>query len=293
MGKAIGDALGAASEFLAEREVSATFGILRDYRAREWFAPGEFTDDTSMALWMAEAIIKGDGVEANAVGDAWVEWMETDGRGIGCQTLKALTLIQHGMAPLDAGRRVWQDSGRRAAGNGAVMRCTPIGLLRFRDQERLVAESILTSQITHYDPRCTWGCVAVNTAIAAILRREPDPRERAMEAVRGRNPELEEGLAAAAQEPIADMRLDGRNQGYTVLTTNVAFAALEQYDDFEDAIVAIINKGGDADTNAAVAGALLGARYGTAELPPEWVDGLVGRERVVRAAEGLMEMATG
>jgi ADP-ribosylglycohydrolase len=88
------------------------------------------------------------------------------------------------------------------------------------------------------------------------------------------------------------MRLDGRDQGYTILTTKVAFAALEQYYDFEDGIIAVINKGGDADTNAAVAGALLAARGGTAELPPEWADGLVGRERVVRAAEGLLELAS-
>jgi len=293
LGLAIGDALGAAVEGIKEEQVAELYGTVRDYHPTAGFQLGEFTDDASLALAMAEAIIAQGKVDLDAIAEAFLHWKRTDGRGIGRLTWEALNLLEAGEKPLDAGRLAWERSGKRSAGNGAVMRCAPIALLHWRDQQRLVEDSIVTSQITHYDPRCTWSCVAVNTAIAALVRGESDPLVQAKAAVDGHDSELEQALDAVETEALADMKLDGWDMGYTILTTKAAFAALMQFEDFEEGLVTVVSKGGDTDTNGAVAGALLGARCGSSMLPWRLVEGLVERERVLRAADGLFALAAG
>lgn len=291
VGLAIGDALGAAAEFMSYLEVADVHGVLRDYHATMHFDPGEFTDDTSMALAMAESIIEVGVVDIKAIAGAFVNWMQTDGRGIGNLTYQALSLIEGGASPLRAGRKAWEASGRTSAGNGAVMRCAPVGLLHVHDPKALVKDSVATSWITHYDPRCCWSCVAVNAAISAIIRRQPDPIGAAMRAIRRKCAELEESLADSLTEGLEYMHLDGPDMGYTILTTRAAFSALRQFDSFEEGVVAVVNKGGDADTNACVAGALLGAKYGFEDLPKRWVDGLLDLDRVLSAADGIYDLA--
>ena len=291
VGLAIGDALGAATEFMSGPSVADLYGVVRDYQPTMHFDTGEFTDDTSMALAMAESIIEAGAVDIESIADAFVNWMRTDGRGIGNLTRRALALIEDGTSPLEAGRRAWEQSGRTSAGNGAVMRCAPIGLLDRQDQDVLVRDSVATSRITHYDPRCCGSCIAVNTAISAILREDDDPLGAALRPIAGHLAELEQALADSRLEDLDQMRLDGEDMGYTILTTRVAFTALRQFDSFEEGIIAIVNKGGDADTNAAVAGALLGAKYGFEGLPARWVEGLIGLDRVLSAANGLHDLA--
>jgi ADP-ribosyl-[dinitrogen reductase] hydrolase len=290
VGLAVGDALGAPAEFLKEHQVAKAFGVLRDFHDSPEFDAGEFTDDTSMALALAEAIIDAGAVDAEAIAEAFIRWMRTDGRGIGGLTYQALRLIEKGSSPLDAGRLAWETTDRTAAGNGAVMRCAPVGLLDWQDQEMLVEDSLLTSRITHYDPRCCWSCVAVNSAIAAMLRGE-EPFAAALNAVQGQCAELEYSLRDSQTDGLDIMGLDGSDMGYTLLTTQAAFAALREHDSFEQGVISVVHKGGDADTNAAVAGALLGARYGLSAIPQRWVDELEGLDRVLAAADGLFELA--
>jgi ADP-ribosylglycohydrolase len=85
------------------------------------------------------------------------------------------------------------------------------------------------------------------------------------------------------------MRVDGHDQGYTIVTTQIAFAALASGTPFEDALIEVVNKGGDADTNGAVAGALLGARDGYRAIPARWRDGLLNRDRIIAVADDLWQ----
>jgi ADP-ribosyl-[dinitrogen reductase] hydrolase len=290
VGLAVGDALGAPAEFLKEHQVAKAFGVLRDFHDSPEYDAGEFTDDTSMALALAEAIIDAGTVDAESISEAFIRWMRTDGRGIGGLTYQALRLIEKGSSPIDAGLKAWESTDRTSAGNGAVMRCAPVGLLHWRNQGMLIHDSLLTSRITHYDPRCCWSCVAVNSAIAAMLRDE-EPFDAALKAVAGQCRELEYALHDSQTDGLGVMDLDGSDMGYTLLTTQAAFAALREHDSFEQGVISMVHKGGDADTNAAVAGALLGARYGLSAIPSRWVDELEGLERVLAAADGLFKLA--
>lgn len=290
VGLAVGDALGAAAEFLKEHQVEKAFGMLDEYQDSPEFDAGEFTDDTSMALAMAEAIIDAGAVDLEAIAEAFIRWMRSDGRGIGGLTYQALRLIEKGSSPGEAGLKAWEASDRTAAGNGAVMRCAPVALFDWREPDKLIEDSILTSRITHYDPRCCWSCVAVNSAIGAVLRDE-DPFATAMEAISGKCHELEYALQDSQVSGLELMALDRSDMGYTILTTQAAFTALREFDSFERGIVEVVHKGGDADTNAAVAGALLGAKYGLSAIPEKWVTGLESLDRVLTAADGLYKLS--
>ena len=131
----------------------------------------------------------------------------------------------------------------------------------------------------------------MNTAIAGLIARRSSALGDARAAVTGHCPELGVALDQAAQVPVSDMRVDGWDQGYTIVTTQTAFAALASGQAFEDALIEVVNKGGDADTNGAVAGALLGARDGYQAIPIRWREGLLARDRIVAVADALWRLS--
>jgi ADP-ribosyl-[dinitrogen reductase] hydrolase len=291
VGLAIGDALGAAAEFMQETDVRARYGRLTDYGGRPGHK-GQFTDDTAMALCIARSLVECERVDLSDIAARFVHWMITDGAGIGNQTLAVLTRVQEGQEPFAASAEVWEQSRRKAAGNGGVMRCAPIALFDWNQPDALIRDSRETCRLTHPDARCEWGCVAVNTAIAALLRGEVAVADSVNAAVTGQCDELAAALARAPVVPVTEMRVDGWDQGYSIVTTQIAFAALLGGESFEEALIEVVNRGGDADTNGAVAGALLGARDGHGALPERWREGLLHSDEIVSLADSLCRLAS-
>jgi ADP-ribosyl-[dinitrogen reductase] hydrolase len=293
VGLAVGDALGAAAEFMTEDAVHAAYGRLTDYLSTRWTRAGEYTDDTAMALCIAESLAEHRVVDLSDVAARFVNWMVTDGRGIGNQIAAVLSRARAGEDCTDASLAVWEASGRYLAGNGGVMRCAPVSLLEWQDTDALVRYSREICRLTHPDPRCEWSCVAVNTTIASLLAGAESPLDDARSLIRGHSPELDAALGQAAKVPVSEMRVDGRDRGYTIVTTQIAFAALASGAPFEGALIEVVNKGGDADTNGAVAGALLGARDGYDAIPARWRSGLVGRDRILTLSDALWAISSG
>jgi len=291
IGLAVGDALGAAAEFMTEEEVRATLGHLDDYVGTQSWQAGEYTDDTAMALCMAESLVEHGCVNLEDIARKFVQWMVTDGRGIGNQTAAVLGKARAGEDCTAASVSVWEASGRQAAGNGGVMRCAPVALFGWRDRDALIRHSRETCRLTHADPRCEWSCVAVNAAIAGLLARQDAPMDEARSAVVGQCQELDAALDRAENIRVVEMRVDGWDQGYTIVTTQIGFSALCGGAPFDDALIEVVNKGGDADTNGAVAGALLGARDGYRAIPTRWSGRLAEAERILGIADALWRMA--
>ncbi len=128
-----------------------------------------YDDDAAMALLFGESLLAARGFDAADVARRWVKWMKVDGRGIGNTTKRALTLIDRGKEPFEAGRLVYQENPRFSAGNGCVMRCVPAALRYHDDLDRLIRVSTQQAAITHADERCTWGAAAVNLAARELL----------------------------------------------------------------------------------------------------------------------------
>src|SRR5437879_13743918 len=123
-----------------------------------------YDDDAAMALLLGESLLAAKGFDATDVAHRWVKWMKVDGRGIGWTTKRALTLIDRGKEPFEAGRLAHQESPARSAGNGSVMRCVPVALRYHDDLDRLIRVSTQPAAITHADERDTRAAAAVHPA---------------------------------------------------------------------------------------------------------------------------------
>jgi ADP-ribosyl-[dinitrogen reductase] hydrolase len=248
-----------------------------------------YDDDAAMALLLGESLLASKGFDAADVARRWVKWMKMDGRGIGATTKRALTLIDRGKEPFEAGRLVYQENPRRSAGNGSVMRCLPVAL-RFHDEvDRLIRASTQQAAITHADERCTWGAAAVNLAARELLHGNIYFIDEVLHRIGDRAPRaLRDAIHRVPRESEGDLPITVLDEaGYVVHCVEIAFWFVTHDRSLEEALIFLAQAGGDTDTNAAVAGALLGARHGEAALPPRWIAQMVGAQGIAKLAEDL------
>jgi len=249
-----------------------------------------YDDDAAMALLLGESLLASKGFDANDVAKRWVKWMKVDGRGIGITTKRALTLIDRGKEPFEAGRLANQENPGRSAGNGCVMRCVPVALRYHDDPDRLIRVSTQQAAITHSDERCTWGAAAVNLAARELLHGNIYFIDEVVHRIGDRAPRaLREAIHRVPRERESDLPIARAGEaGYVVHCVEIAFWFAMHDRSLEEALIALAQAGGDTDTNAAVAGALLGARYGDVALPPRWIDRITGVQGIAQLAERLV-----
>lgn len=290
VGLATGDALGAPLEFMPAAEISRQHGTVRDMLGGGWLRikPGECTDDTEMAICIAESLAELGQFNPEDIAQRFVAWADCDPKDIGVLTRAAVHYLREGVPVFEAARRAWDDSGQTSAGNGSVMRCAPVALFDCFDAKALVADSIASSRITHWDERCCDGCALVNHLISRLLKDETDELlADAQQFLSGRSPHLREAIEKLPTLTKSDLR----PTGYVVDTIQVALWCLTHSDSFEDALVTCVNLGGDADTTGAVCGALAGAQFGMDAIPARWLDALRGKQRLIGLASALYRLA--
>lgn len=290
LGLACGDALGGPVEFRPRAEIARDYpGGVRDFVGGGWLrlAPGEITDDTQMTLALAQGLGP-DGLEMDRVAAAFGAWFRSDPKDIGITTRKALTYLANGLSWEEAGEAVQREAlPEGVGGNGTVMRCAPVALRFRRDPAALVRASIDSARITHADPRCTWGAVAINQAIVHLLDGGPI-RDVARAAAAG----IEERRVRETLRRAPTLTADKvRGNGYVLSTISAAIWCLVTYPSFEEAVVAAVGLGEDTDTTAAVTGALAGAAYGASAIPGRWVERVQYRNELEMLAARLLAWA--
>src|SRR5581483_7920302 len=145
-----------------------------------------------------------------------------------------------------AARAVWEERGPEvSAGNGSVMYCAPLGCAYAHRPRELVELAPRLSALTHVDGRCRTAVLAVTLAVAGL--------------VRGEEREAGEELEHLVDVVGSSRAIDGPDQGFCLFTAAVGLQAMVRSPDFERGIRRVVSLGGDTDSNAAVAGALLGA----------------------------------
>lgn len=290
LGLACGDALGGPVEFVERTELHRRFPDgLRDFIGGGWLhlVPGEITDDTQMTLALARSLVERPELDMGDVAARFLEWYRSEPKDIGNTTRASLAGLARGEAWDVAGERVAAEAGGKAAGNGSVMRCAPVAL-RFRgDAEAMVRASLDTARITHADPRCTWGAVAVNQAIVALLAGAGV--SDAISAAHAGIPLDEVTSAVRSASALPEDQV--RSGGFVLDSVSAALWALANYGSLEETIVGAVMLGGDSDTTGAVAGALAGALYGAEAIPDRWLDPLQPRAELESLADQLLELA--
>lgn len=284
LGLACGNLLGLPNEFLREPPAEP----VRDIDPAELERPWD--DDLAQAAVLAEALLSPGGFDVVDLGARLGHWARTNGRGMGSQTRRVLELHENGLVPLAAARHVWESSDRQAAGNGGVMRVAPVGLRYHDDPLLLLRIAQVSTAVTHCDPRCTHSASAVAAAVAALLHGR-SARAAALETLRAlpdTDPEFLRVLDALPGLGLEDLPIRTGGIGYTLTCAAVGLWAAEQERPLEETLLAVIHAAGDADTNGAVAGALLGARHGLAALPERWLARVRARAELERLADQLV-----
>ena len=272
LGLACGDAHGRPVEGLSAYAIVSRYGRLDEMVGDgvHHQPAGTLTDDTDLALCLAESLIARGDFAPSDVAERFVAWYEAGPVGMGRLTADAVRNLQDGLAWNEAGRRVWRNRPEgENAGNGSVMRCAPYAIAFAHDPVRLATVSRQSSAITHADPRCTAGCAALNATLAAVLRGDADGPE-ALAFARRRVDDVPDDLAGRLDAvPLPRERC--RTTAYVVDTLGTALSVGLTADSAEEGIVEAVNLGGDTDTIGAVTGAVVGARFGASSLPERWL----------------------
>jgi ADP-ribosyl-[dinitrogen reductase] hydrolase len=291
LGLACGDALGGPVEFVSRGEIARRYPHgLRDFVGGGWLhlSPGEITDDTQMTLALARSLSHGGDLDMEEVAARFLAWFESKPKDVGRTTAAALENLARGIPWQEAGERVQQAAGPRgAAGNGSVMRCAPVAL-RYRTKSAALRNASLdTARVTHADPRCTWGAVAINQAIVHLLTggSRADVCNAAVDGID--RDDVRDSVLSAASRPADQVR----SGGYVLDTIGAALWCLINRDEFEEMVVAAVGFGDDADTTGAVAGALAGACYGAGAIPARWLDLLQPRAELLDLADRLLAVS--
>jgi ADP-ribosyl-[dinitrogen reductase] hydrolase len=268
VGAAIGDALGMPLEFGPPRPAERTVREMLPGR----IPAGSFTDDTEMALALAESLLAQRPLNPADLAQRFVAWIENHPADVGIHTASVLWRLADG-EPWEAAVAAVQVRNSGSAGNGSVMRCWPVALAWWADLERLLTDSVLQSRVTHPHPECTAGSAFVNAAIHHLLH---DLTPEAAVARALDDAAVPATLRAVIEAAPGKERRDLPNTGWVRHTLESAVWGLLTTHTFEDAVVNVVNLGSDADTAGAVVGALAGAAYGLDAIPPRWQTALRG-----------------
>lgn len=274
VGAAIGDALGMPLEFHPPRpdydlETEMIDGPL---------PAGSFTDDTEMALCLAESLLITSPLDAQDLSGRFLAWYQGHPSDVGIHTSEVMKLIMQGESIKKAAKKVQQRSPDSAS-NGALMRAWPIAIARHTQPGLLTSETKIQTELTHVHVDCVNGSLFLNFLLYQILQ---EPHRQPSELVRRAVQQAEDQVAIDPDFLVllnlAPMRLrtDLKNSGWVRHTLESALWAVMTTLSFEEALVKAVNLGNDADTAGCVAGAIAGALYGLSGIPARWKDALHG-----------------
>ena len=288
LGLAVGNLLGLPVEGASRSTILRAYPAgLVEIDPRERNRPMD--DDLAQAVDLAEALAH-DPDPVSGFADRLIEWRSENGRGIGIMTSTVIDYLEVGLGVPGAARAFWQERGSpETQPNGALMRCAPVALRYALEPDRLIEQTAATCAVTHFAPGAQWSCILVNAAIAMLVRgHEPNRDDLILAASQDGAPAELIAWTLAIPEAINERIGEERVSGHTYLCMQAALWCLDTDDGLEDALTRIANAGGDTDTNAAVAGAVLGARFGASAIPQRWLDCIPERERIEAATQVLL-----
>lgn len=264
LGLAIGDALGATVEFMTPREIQHKHGVHKEIIGGGWLhlKPGMVTDDTTMSLALGDALIEANCVDALVIGKHFDQWMRNKPVDIG-------NTVRRGILNFRNKGEISVPPNEYDGGNGACMRVLPVAIATLAWDVEAIRNAVdVQSHLTHNNPLSdagTW-CVVQMVQLALQGGGIAELRQGPVEALLQRYPEFVFRRKHPAENP----------SGFIVHTLRVVFGALFDTDNFEDCLVDTVNRGGDADTTAAIAGMIAGALYGLDSIPERWLKKLRG-----------------
>ena len=303
LGVVVGNLLGLPVEGWSARHIRESYPTgVREIRSSELKKPMD--DDPAQSVELAEALLEGgDLVERFTA--RLIAWSLLNGRGMGRTTRQSINQLKDKVPPPVAAYAVYRAKGEIAP-NGGIMRCAPVAIARRRHPELLVRDTADTCAVSHYAPASQWSCIVVNAVISVLLGGGVPDIQKLLTAARADGCPDQVGVAQGAGVPTSFLEdaVRGRSspvdtkwmrgnrgpKGHTVLTMQAGLWAATTPLGFDEALVEVVNAGGDTDTNGALAGAVLGARYGASAIQSRWISQVSQRERLEDLADRLVRL---
>ena len=300
LGLAVGDALGTTVEFKAPGSFEPVTDLVGGGPFR--LPAGAWTDDTSMALCLADSLLELEEFDPVDQLGRYVRWWRegynsSTGRcfDIGISTGAALSRFERTGEPYPG------DADTNAAGNAPIMRLAPVPLAYAARPAMAIEFAGLSARTTHGDQRAVdaarffaWLLVAAVYELGkdcvlgdACDSMIPDLSQPVLEGLGPLHPEVEE-VAAGSYKHRHPPEIKG--SGYIVRSLEAALWALYNTNSWEEGALAAVNLGDDADTTAAIYGQLAGAIYGPRAIPEPWLEKLVMREEIDIRAQALFKL---
>lgn len=261
VGLAIGDALGATTEFMTPQEIKLQYGVHKQIIGKGWLylKAGQVTDDTQMSICIGRAIRDSQGWNLTAVADEFANWVKGRPIDVGSTCARGIRnyiLYQTLEAP----------PSRWSAGNGALMRMLPVALYTLGNEESLDQYVVEQAHLTHNNPLSDTACIFFGRLLhEAMMGGQLGPLLMQTKGFVNEHPDF-------CYDPYP-----GKSSAFVVDTVQTVFHFLFSTDNFEDCLIGTVNQGGDADTTGALAGMLAGALYGVEGIPKRWLKRLDSR----------------
>lgn len=274
LGMVIGDSLGGQVEFQTATAIAGRYpGGVRDLMPSPvWNTlAGQPTDDSELGLALARSLAKTGDYDPEDAAAAYGRWY--DSGPFDCGNTIAGAFGPAAAAATNKAQAARRSASRHSQSNGSLMRVAPIGVWA-RDPEEAARYASEDSALSHPHPVCRASCAAFTAAISAGVAGADrhGMMETAIGVADASGPAASPVAAALRQAQAGIGPADFQHQmGWVLIALQNAFHHLAAGTPAEPALIATVAKGGDSDTNAAIAGALLGAADGRAALPARWV----------------------
>lgn len=293
VGLAVGDALGVPVEFESRTSLDRDpVTSMREFGTHNQPA-GTWSDDTSLTLCLAESLCE-TGVDFHDQAQRFVGWLmraewTPHGRvfDVGHTTSDAIFALDSGVEPTAAG-----PTSEFSCGNGSLMRILPVAFyLAYAEPQQRIHTAMQCSRLTHGHVRCQLACALFVEVAASIVRGRTI--EDAVEMAQTQLKEIIESRYATELKPFERLLSPGIEQhdrskisgsGYVIDCLEASLWCAIRAKDYSEGVLEAVNLGDDTDTTGAVAGALLGLRFGIGGIPAPWIDSLARKNDILALA---------
>ena len=291
-GYAIGDALGIGTEFMSRRVAERKYPdkltdysqIVRDAHRSQW-KRGEWSNDTNYVLALIDSICENEGVDHIDYARRLTEIFRRQPDDVTTHLRWVLSQPDYTQKPYEVARRVWREMKDEESPSDNLGRALIIGLWN----ENVKENTLNNCRLTHPKPRCEISARVISGMVNSILWHNREVSyEDIHNAVKENNLETLDYIEIAHDGELEDFELgDMSNYWYVRKAMGAALWALWHCKSPNEALIKIVNEGGDADTNASLAIGLLGLKYGIGSIDRKYIDNLINAERIGDAAKRL------
>ena len=279
-GLAIGDALGAAIEF----KMLGEFQPVTCYRGFGPFGllPGQWTDDTSLALALADSLANGWDVKDQL--EKYLSWFQTGKYSVNGMCFDIGNTTRQALDGFERNGTIWASDDQANSGNGSIMRLAPVAI-KYHDSQHAINYLVDSSRTTHGSRQATSGCAALGMMLVELINGSS--KEKAL------NIDFREMIELS---PLIQKVVDGSykqektftGSGWVVESLESALWAFNTSNSFEETVLKAVNLGNDSDTTGAVAGQLAGAYWGYDKIPQNLIDGLACKDIIDKYLDPIL-----